>query len=181
MQDETKCNSNPSSPDSPSNAFHPEFLRRRQDREDEPLAAVEAENRGPWVVLRRPPAQPTPGDTHLWEVYRSWEDPGTDRPAAAYRFRELAYLYAAALEVGGRLSGLRVADEPTAAGGYEVLQTDLDGKAQGVGRIAVYDSDVFAAFRNLESLLRSPESPARVLEAAGSVIMGILGRRLMRE
>lgn len=43
MQDETKS----TSPDTPRNAFHPEFLRKRHDREDEPLAALEAESRGP--------------------------------------------------------------------------------------------------------------------------------------
>jgi len=201
MQDETKCNSNPSSPGSPDdaarpessdatsrtaakssprNAFHPDFLRRRQDREDEPMAAVEAENRGPWVVVHRTIRPPVPRDARPWEIYRSWEDPETDPPAAAFEFRELAFLYAAALEVGGRLPGLRLGAEPTEEGGYEVLQTDLDGHDRRVGRIASYDQEVFPAFRNLESLLRSPEALAQVLDAAGSVILRILGRRLVR-
>jgi hypothetical protein len=86
-------------------------VRRRQDLEDEPLAAVEAESRGAWIVAEK--ERPTPGAgrgsasyPERYEVFRSWEDTATDEPTASFRFREQAYLYAAALEVaaGARCS-----------------------------------------------------------------------------
>jgi hypothetical protein len=99
---------------------------------------------------------------------------------AAFRFREQAYLYAAALEVGARGSVLTVSREPTERG-HEVIQWDIQGRPEVVGHVAVYDEDVFPAFRNLETLLRAIEPLAQVLDAAGGVILELLGRRLMVE
>lgn len=146
MQNSKKSTSNsPSSPNStcdgagpsdgggpsdagPRNAFDPDFLAKRHEREDEPLAAVEAESRGPWIVVETEPSAPGGGRgsapyPERYEVYRSWEDPETDRPTAAFRFREQAFLYAAALEVGARGSVLTLGREPTEKG-YEVIQWD---------------------------------------------------------
>jgi len=190
MQDKKKCTSNP--PSSPNtdrddagsrNAFDAGFLRRRREREDEPLAAVEAESHGPWIVVEGRPSTPggfEPGPLRrCWNVYRTWEDPETDEPAASFRFREQAYLYAAALEVGARGSVLTLGREPTEGGGYDVIQWDIQGHPEVVGRIAVYDEEVFPTFQTLETLLRAIEPLAQVLEAAGGIILELLGRRLM--
>jgi hypothetical protein len=189
MQDEKQFTSpDPSTPNSrrtpPRNAFHPDFLRRRQDREDEPLAAVEAESRGPWIVVERAVASPgqraATGYPERYGVYRTWEDPETAEPAASFRFREQAYLYAAALEVAARGSVLTVSREPTEKG-YEVIQWDIQGRPEVVGHVAVYNEDVFPTFGTLETLLRAIEPLAQVLDAAGGVIVELLGRRLMVE
>jgi hypothetical protein len=167
------------------NAFDPDFLAKRHEREDEPLAAVEAESRGPWIVVET--ARPAPGGgrgsasyPERYEVYRSWEDPETDEPTATFRFREQAYLYAAALEVGARGSVLTLGREPTEKG-YEVIQWDIQGRPEVVGHVAVYDEDVYPTFQKLETLLRAIEPLAQVLDAAGGVILELLGRRLMVE
>jgi hypothetical protein len=180
---EVEVEADPGPRDAARNAFCPEFLERRQDREDEPLAAIEAEARGPWVLFERPAPGAAAGadlDVERYEVFRSWEAPETDRPAATFRFRELALLYAAGLEVGGRRSTLTVSRDE-AGGGYVVHQLDLNGKLRVVGHIAQWDEDTFPAFQNLETLLRAIEPLAQVLDAAGSTIMEILGRRLMVE
>ena len=193
MQDEKKCTpSNPSTPnpkdedrsgdtarDDVRNAFHPDFLRKRQEREDEPTAALEAEARGPWMVFER--ALPVDDlDAERYEVYRAWEDPRTDRPAATFRDRELAYLYAAAQEIGGRGPAIRCSDRHTDKG-HEVLQWVANGEPEVVGHIVIYDQDVLPVFQVLETLLRAIEPLAQVLDAAGSSIVELLGRRLMAE
>jgi len=197
MQDEKKCNPSPASPsDAPSetpsndtandtanatprNAFHPEFLRRRQEREDEPAAALEAEARGPWMVFER--ALPVDDhDAERYEVYRVWEDPRKDRPAATFRDRELAYLYAAAQEIGGRGPVIRCSDRHTDRG-HEVVHWVAEGEPEVVGHIVIYDQDVLPVFQVLETMLRAIEPLAQVLDAAGSSIVELLGRRLMAE
>ena len=72
------------------NAFSPDFLKKRSDREDEPLAAIEAEARGPWTVVERPVPVAEAHEAERYEVYRTWEDPREDTPAATFRHRELA-------------------------------------------------------------------------------------------
>jgi hypothetical protein len=119
MQDENQSTSpDASTPntrsDAPRNAFHPDFLKSRQDHEDEPLAAVEAESRGPWIVVE-PPAPPrgtgaSQGYPERYEVYRSWEDPETDSPAATFRFREQAFSLRRG--AGGGSPGLGAHGEP---------------------------------------------------------------------
>jgi hypothetical protein len=174
-----------SSSSRPRNAFDPEFLRERQEREDEPLAASEAESRGPWIVVEAEPPSPGAPDSgplrRRWQVYRAWEDPETDAPTAGFRFREQAFLYAAALEVGARGSVLTLGREPREGGGYDVVQWDIQGHPEVVGRVALYDEEVFPTFQKLETLLRAIEPLAQVLEAAGGVILELLGRRLMVE
>jgi hypothetical protein len=93
-------------------------------------------------------------------------------------FREQAYLYAAALEVAARGSVLTVSREPTERG-YEVIQWDIQGRPEVVGHVAVYNEDVFPTFGTLETLLRAIEPLAQVLDAAGGVIVELVGRRLM--
>jgi len=119
MANEIHCSSNPSQPPSatpPPNAFTPEFLEALEAREDAPLAALEAELRGPWKVVQLPLAaagggdgnggdgggeKPDP-DAERWVVLRSCEDPSQDEVSGTFRFREHALLWAAALEVASR-------------------------------------------------------------------------------
>jgi len=114
-----------------------------------------------------------------WAVHRSWENPEKDRPAATFSDRELAFVYAAGQEVGGRRSILAVSREPDDDLGYAVLQLDLQGTMRVVGHIQVYDEDTFRAFQTLETLLRASEPLAQVLDAAGGSIVELVGRRLM--
>jgi len=173
MQDETKCISNLS-----SNAFSPAFLDKLHRREDAPFAALECEARGPWIAIERP-VRTSVHQGERWAVHRSWESPQTDSPAATFSDRELAFLFAAGQEVGGRRSILAVSREPDGDRGYAVLQLNLEGEMAVVGHLAVYDEDSFRAFQNLETLLRAIDPLAQVLDAAGGSIVELVGRRLM--
>jgi len=191
METKRDCNSNPQK-ETP-NAFTPEFLKKLYDREDAPLAALEAEMRGPWKVVEIPVegAAAHPFDAERWAVVRAWEDPQVDPPAGTFRFREIALIYAAALAVASRGAVLSVRDarEDEEDGGsgsgaagtrrLVVVQWTPDGKEQVVGHIPIWDDDVIAALRNVEALLRSSEALAQLLEAGCGPIAELLGRRLM--
>jgi hypothetical protein len=199
METKRDCNSNPPS-DPPRdeaqkktpNAFTPEFLKKLHEREDAPLAALEAEMRGPWKVVEIPAegANPSSLDTERWAVLRAWEDRKVDPPAGTFRFREVALMYAAALAVASRGAVLSVRDARddeeggggTGAAGTRrlvVVQWTPDGKEQVVGHIPIWDEDVIAALRNVEALLRSSEALAQLLEAGCGPVAELLGRRLM--
>jgi hypothetical protein len=203
MATNENCTSNPPSPsrdEAPNeahkktpNAFTPEFLEKLHEREDAPLAALEAEMRGPWKVVEIP-AQGADAHTFAvdrWAVVRAWEDPQDDPPAGTFRFREIALIYAAALAVASRGAVLSVRDarDDEEGGGSSggvagarrlvVVQWTPDGKEQVVGHIPIWDEDVIAALRNVEALLRSSEALAQLLEAGSGPIAELLGRRLM--
>jgi len=101
-EDKKNCSS------SPANAFNPEYIKTLEAREDSPLAAIEAETRGPWQVVQMPPGgggdddggggRPDP-EPERWAVLREWEKPGEDKPSGTFLYREHALLWAAALEV----------------------------------------------------------------------------------
>ena len=201
MQNENHCSSNPSQPSSsnpsaPSpNAFTPEFRAALEAREDVPLAALEAETRGPWKVVKLPPTAAGGGagnhggggdpdrdhdcDAERWAVLRAWEDPSKDKPSAIFEYREYALLAAAALEVASRGSDLGIGltrDDR----GQVVVEWRAEQGAQTVGHFAVWDQDVAAAMRLLGSLLRVPEALARLVDAGGAPIVELIGRRLAR-
>jgi hypothetical protein len=199
MATNENCTSNPPSPsrdeaqEKTPNAFTPEFLEKLHEREDAPLAALEAEMRGPWKVVEIP-AQGADAHTFAvdrWAVVRAWEDPKVDPPAGTFRFREIALIYAAALAVASRGAVLSVRDARDdeegggstggAAGARRlvVVQWTPDGKEQVVGHIPIWDEDVIAALRNVEALLRSSEALAQLLEAGCGPVAELLGRRLM--
>jgi len=201
METKENCNSNPPSPSRDEarkktpNAFTPEFLKKLYDREDAPLAALEAELRGPWKVVEIPVerAGAHPFDAERWAVVRGWEDPIVDPPAGTFRFREIALIYAAALAVASRGAVLSVRDaregeEGGGSGGgaagtrrLVVVQWTPDGKEQVVGHLPIWDDDVIAALRNVEALLRSSEALAQLLEAGCGPVAELLGRRLMAD
>jgi len=195
MANANDCSSNPSlSPATPPpNAFTPEYLKALEAREDAPLAALEAETRGPWKVVQLPLAaagggdggnggdgrggKPDP-DAERWVVLRSWEKPSTDTPAGTFRFREHAQLWAAALEVASRGSDLGVGVTRDEHG--QVIEEWLPEKGQRiVGHFPTWDQDVVAAMRVFSSLLRIPEALARVVEAGSAPIAELIGRRLV--
>jgi len=193
MENTEHCSSNPSqSPPStpPPNAFTPEFLQALEAREHAPLAALEAESRGPWKLVQLPLATAGGGDggngggggpdrdAERWAVLRSWEEPSQDEPSATCRFREHALLWAAALEVASRGSDLGVGLRRDEEG--QVIEEWLPEKGTRiVGHFATWDQDVVAAMRVLGSLLRIPEALARVVDAGSAPIAELIGRRLV--
>jgi hypothetical protein len=202
MATNENCNSNPPSPsrdeapETTPNAFTPEFLEKLHEREDAPLAALEAEMRGPWKVVEIPVERVDRSslDAERWAVVRAWEDPKVDPPAGTFRFREVALMYAAAVAVASRGAVLSVRDarddeEGGGSGGgaggaagarrLVVVQWTPDGREQVVGHIPLWDDDVIAALRNVEALLRSSEALAQLLEAGCGPVAELLGRRLM--
>jgi hypothetical protein len=188
-----RSSGNPASPrDAAPNAFIPEFLEKLHEREDAPLAALEAEMRGPWKVVEIAVegVDRSSLDVERWAVVRAWEDPKVDPPAGTFRFREIALIYAAALAVASRGAVLSVRDarDEEEGGGSSgaagtrrlvVVQWTPDGREQVVGHIPIWDDDVIAALRNVEALLRSSEALAQLLEAGCGPIAELLGRRLM--
>src|ERR1044071_2447941 len=97
-----KCN--PSAPPTPSNAFHPGFLRLLDER-DEPITAPEADMAGPWLIL------PVPGLG--LGLFREGEPPSRGfRPVAVFGDRFLALLTAAALPGVGRYPLLSLSRDP---------------------------------------------------------------------
>ena len=118
MATNENCTSNSPSRDAARektpNAFTPEFLKKLFDREDAPLAALEAEMRGPWKVVDLPIEGKVSYsfDTDRWGVLRAWEDPEVDAPAGTFRFREVALIYAAALAVASRGASLTIDPNP---------------------------------------------------------------------
>ena len=195
MQNEDHCSSKSSFP--PPNAFTPAFLQALEAREDAPLAALEAEMRGPWKVVQLPLAAAGGGDggnggdgngsdgnggpdrdAERWAVLRSWEDPSSDTPSGTFRFREHALLWAAALEVASRGSDLGVGTRRDEHG--QVIEEWLPERGTRiVGHFATWDQDVVAAMRVLSSLLRVPEALARVVDAGSAPIAEIVGRWLV--
>jgi hypothetical protein len=195
MATKSNCNSNPpsDSANATPNAFTPEFLQKLHEREDAPLAALEAEMRGPWKVVEIPAvgAAAHTFAVDRWAVVRAWEDPQVDPPAGTFRFREVALIYAAALAVASRGAVLSVRDARDdeegggSAGGAAgtrrlvVVQWTPDGREQVVGHLPTWDDDVISALRNVEALLRSSEALAQLLEAGCGPVAELLGRRLM--
>ena len=148
------------------NAFAAEFLAW-MDRRDEPSTVAEADAAGPWTVRPHPDGG--------WAVLRAAErlDEG-DLPAGVFRQIESARLMAAVLPGTGRDPELRLgADEEPA--GYPV-----EGLAGRAGHIRLFDEGLVAALNVADSLVRSPEALAWLLEAAGRITLEHAGRILAR-
>jgi len=176
----------PSSP--PANAFRRVYLDRLVEREEATVAGTEAETRGPWKVLQLPPAGSGGGDgsggntrgPERWVVLRAWEEPEEAEPNGTALYREHAQLWAAALEVASRGSNLAVGltrDEE----GLVISEWSPETGLQTRGHIRVWDEDAAIVFRVLDGLLRCPEALARLVDAGGSALVELLGRRLAVE
>jgi hypothetical protein len=140
------------------NAFSPSFLHRIDER-DEPPTAGEADAAGPWRVLELP--------GRGFGLFRAGESPARGhRPAAVLRQRWLALLAAAVLPGTGRDAAFRL-QKDSGPEGFAVE----DGSGEIVGHLELFDPNLIEALHFAEGLLRSPETLAVLLEAAGQVAL----------
>ena len=148
------------SPSSP-NAFTPEFLQRIGER-DEPLTAAEADVAGPWTIEKLPGAG--------WGLFRVGEGSARQfRPAAIFRDRAVALLFAAVLPGTGRDKAFRLRKEAEAEGGGYAVESAPDGRV--IGFLALFDESLVDAAHAVECLVRQPDSLAKLLEAAGGLAL----------
>ena len=137
------------------NAFTSSFLHRIGDR-DEPPTSGEADAAGPWRVLELP--------GRGFGLFRL----GEDVAAAVFRERWLALLAQAVFPGTGRDFAFRLQKEAGPDGfGIETGNPE-DGV---VGHLELFDERLVDALHVVDSLLRSPESLASLLEAAGQVAL----------
>jgi hypothetical protein len=161
--DSTPSTGNAFTPVTPCNAFCEEFLLRLDER-DEPSTAAEADTIGPWKI------EPCPhGGFALLRQGESLRR--GDRPAGTFERRETALLAAAILPSTGHDPLYRLRGEET-PGGFALERP----RGEIAGHLEFYDPDAAAALHVAESLLRSPDSLARLLEAAGRVALLRAGR-----
>jgi hypothetical protein len=157
------------------NAFTPSFLGRLAER-DEPLTAGEADVAGPWRIE---PIVWNGG--HGFGLFRVGESLARGfAPTAVFPSRWLALLMAGILPGTGRDPLLLLSKQPDAQGAYPVALAggndgggDDDGPGDRglVGFLQLFDEKAIDAVNVLLHLLRSPESLAFVLEAAGGVTL----------
>jgi hypothetical protein len=138
------------------NAFAPQFLQRISER-DEPLTGPEADVAGPWII------EEIPGAGH--GLFRSGEGVAF-RPTAVFRSRAHALLAAAILPGTGRDAAFRIDGEPE-DGGYALR----DPNGTITGHLRLFDQNVTDALHVVETLVRSPEALANLLEAAGGLAL----------
>lgn len=151
------------------NAFDLDFLEEL-DRLDEPETAAEADTAGPWTVQEMPRGAG-------WGVFRLGQSAARgDDPVGVFRRREKALAAAAVLPGTGRERRLRLNPEA------EDLGYALEGVGGEVeGYLRLFDENLRDALHVADALLRSPESLARFLEAAGGLALRETGRLLRRE
>ena len=141
------------------NAFRRSFLSRITER-DEPFTAGEADVAGPWHV------EELPGG--LFGLYRLGEDSARGFEATAvFRDRSLALLAAAVLPGTGREAAFHL-QKDAGPGGFLVA---LGNGGEPVGHLALFDESLIDALHVVESLTRSPEALANLLEAAGPLAL----------
>ena len=147
-----------SSLSSSHNAFSSSFLHRIAER-DEPPTAGDADAAGPWYVT----ALPGGG----FGVFREGESPERGhRPAAVFRERWLALVAAAVLPGTGRDAAFRLRKD-AGPDGFAVESPS----GEVIGHLELFDERLLDGLRCGESLLRSPQSLADLLEAAGQVAL----------
>jgi len=140
------------------NAFSSSFLQRILER-DEPPTGAEADVAGPWRI------EEVPG--RGFGLFRAGESAARGfQPAAVFPDRWLALIAAAVLPGTGR-DPLLVLQADADAQGYRVA---LDDGAV-VGRFQLFDENLRDGMNIAVSLLRSPESLAWLLEAAGPLAL----------
>ena len=151
------------------NAFSPFFLRRFAER-DEPPTSGEANAAGPWVIEEIPGAGF--GVRRVGMGYaRGYA------PTGIFVDRWLALIAAAVLPGLGHHALLRRRKREDERHGYEVV---LDNEAV-VGRLDSSAKRLVDSMNTAILLLSSPESLARLLEAAGSITLQRCGAILDEE
>ena len=144
------------------NAFPPLFLRRLGER-DEPPTAGEADVAGPWRI--------EPISDHDFGLFRIGESLARGfTPVAVFPSRWLALLAAAVLPGTGRDPLLRIDPQVDAEGVHPLLLPGLGGE-EVVGRLQLFDEGLVDGMNVAIHLLQTPESLARLLEAAGAVTL----------
>ncbi len=140
------------------NAFSPSFLSRISER-DEPPPAGEADMAGPWHI------EEFPG--RGFALFRKGESLERGcRPAAVFSSRWLALLTAAVLPGTGRDAAFRLHKEKGSLGfGIEAA----DGEV--LGHLELFDPKLVEALGFADSLARSPESLAYLLEGVGAIAL----------
>jgi len=140
------------------NAFSPSFLQRFLER-DEPPTGAEADVAGPWHI------EEIPG--RGFGLFRAGESAIRGfAPAAVFPDRWLALIAAAVLPGTGRDPLLNLLPDA----GAEGFRIALDDGAV-VGHFQLFDENLRDAMNTAVSLLRSPESLACLLEAAGPLAL----------
>jgi len=116
-------------------------------------------------------------DAECRTVLRTWEDPLKDEPRGTCLSREHALLWTPALEVAARCSNLAVGARRDERG--QVSEEWLPVKStRTISHFATWENGVTAK-RVLESLLRTPEALARIVDAGSAPIAELIGRRLV--
>ena len=142
----------------PPNAFDTDFLKRIAQL-DEPPTGAEADVAGPWIIEEIPGAG--------YGLFRHGETRARRfRPAAVLRDRSHALLAAAVYPGTCRDAAFRLATDPELAG-YALR----DPAGSVLGHLAVFDESLRDALHVVETILRSPEALANLLEAAGSLAL----------
>ena len=153
----------PATPREPENAFSAEFLRTLGHRDPCP-ATPEADNAGPWTVVRE-----SNSDTP-WACHAA----GEPAPRARLREPDLAYLVAAALEVSGHPPRFRVQED--AEGTLHLLTTAEDGRA--VGRLSRWSGELVDTLGPLDLLRSRPLALAHFLLGIDDQTLARTGRLL---
>jgi hypothetical protein len=154
-----------------SNAISPQFLSRFDDR-DEPPTAHEAE---------------VAGIPSIYEVvdrgfclYLPGERPDLGHlPVACFLERWRALLAAAVLPLTGRDPAYRLRLEADAEGFALVSGVDREGNSEAAGHLRLFDEGLASALCLADALLRSPQSLALLLEAAGKIALTRTGTLLV--
>jgi hypothetical protein len=153
-----RSSGNRSTPSRTPNVFSSSFLHRLDER-DEPPTAGEADTAGPWRIEEIPGAG--------FGLFRAGEGPARGfKPAAVFPDRWLALLAKAVLPGTGRDAMLSLLKE-AGPRGYGVT---LDDGAV-VGWLELFDESLLDGMNAAVELLRSPESLACLLEAAGGLAL----------
>jgi hypothetical protein len=157
----------------PSPPFPPAFLRRLDDTDEttEPPTAHEAEVSGLAAI------HPDPGRGFC--LYLPGARPGAEfPPVACFRERSRALLAAAVLAGTGRDPAFVLRHDPDPEGFALLAGLDRDGKPDIVGHLRLFDEALASALNVADALVRSPESLALLLEAAGKLALERAGALL---
>jgi hypothetical protein len=154
----------------PCPVLFPDFLRwlaENLERDAAPRTSSESDFAGPWRILR------PPGGDH--GLFRRGESPDRDdQPTAIAPSREDALLLAAILPGIGRDPLYRLRTEPDPQG----FAIEADGDV--IGHLALFNPDVTAALHVVACLTRSPDSFARLFEAASGTTLAH-AEKILRE